>query len=306
MSKQKQEIIPKAERVKRAQTKQVLNDQKKRSQESLTIANRNKDDEFYTYYEDIEKAVDRLTPDAFRGLSVLCPFDNPETSMFWRYFHRNFERLGLSKLLAFGYGAKSALYTGGNDEDVEDFDDFDEFDEFETFEDFEDFDVIATNPPFSLYTDLLNTQAILDMHWLLIAPVTVTGREAVIDKMKGGRLRFLNLVPKFETTTGPKSVGAVFMTTLPTGNLRPVEPPKPPKAPDILDQTHDDQPIYNFNKYADFLAYPKQVNTYYAIPTTAMLKFDGTEPFEIVQKTKLIPTIKGKWKFSRLLVIYTG
>ncbi len=51
MSKQKQEIIPKAERVKRAQTKHVLNDQKKRSRESLTIANRNKDDEFYTYYE---------------------------------------------------------------------------------------------------------------------------------------------------------------------------------------------------------------------------------------------------------------
>ena len=310
MSKQKQEIIPKAERVKRAQTKHGLNDQKKRSRESLTIANRNKDDEFYTYYEDIEKAVNRLTPDAFRGLSVLCPFDNPETSMFWRYFHRNFERLGLSKLLAFGYGAKSALYTGGNDNDVEDFEPFDEFETFEDFEDFEDFDdfddfdVIATNPPFSLYADLLNNQAILNTHWLLIAPVTVTCREAVIEKMKGGRLRFLNLVSKFETPTGPKSVGAVFMTTLPTDNLRPVEPPKPPKAPDIVDQTHDDQPIYNFNKYADFLAYPKQANTYYAIPTTAMLKFDGTEPFDLIKK--ISPSINGKHTFARLLVRYTG
>ena len=304
MSKQTQEIIPKAERVKRAQTKPVLNDQKKRSRESLTIANRNKDDEFYTYYEDIEKAVDRLKPDAFRGLSVLCPFDNPETSMFWRYFHRNFERLGLSKLLAFGYGSKSALYTGGNDEDVDDFEDFDAFDDFEDFEDFEDFDVIATNPPFSLYTDLLNDKAFMDIQWLLIAPVTITVREAIIDKMIGGRLRVLNKVSKFETPTGPKSVGAVFITTLPTGNLRPVEPPKPPKAPKILDQTHNNKPIYNFNKYSDFLAYPKQVNTYYTIPTTAMLKFDGTEQFEIIQK--LTPSIKGKWKFTRLLVRYTG
>lgn len=222
-------------------------------------------------------------------------FDNPETSMFWRYFHRNFERLGLYKLLAFGYGAKSAIYTGGNDEDFED------IEYFEDFEDFEDFDVIATNPPFSLYTDLLNTQAILDMDWLLIAPVTATTREAIIDKMKGGRLRFLNMVSKFETPTGPKGVGAVFMTTLPTGNLRPVEPPK---APDIVDQTHNDRPIYNFNKYADFLAYQKQVNTYYAIPTTAMLKFDGTEPFEIIKK--IIPTTNGKILFTRLLVRYTG
>ena len=304
MSKQKQEIIPKAERVKRAQTKHVLNDQKKRSRESLTIANRNKDDEFYTYYEDIEKAVDRLKPDAFRGLSVLCPFDNPETSMFWRYFHRNFERLGLSKLLAFGYGSKSALYTGGNDEDVEDFEDFEDFDAFDDFEDFEDFDVIATNPPFSLYTDLLNDKAFMDIQWLLIAPVTITAREQVVEKMIGGRLRFLNQVSKFETPTGPKSVGAVFMTTLPTDNLRPVEPPKPPKAPKILDQTHNNKPIYNFNKYSDFLAYPKQVNTYYTIPTTAMLKFDGTEPFELIKNIK--PSIKGKWKFNRLLVRYTG
>ena len=303
MSKLKQEITPKAERVKRAQTKPNINDQKKRSRESLTIANRNKDDEFYTYYEDIEKAVDRLTPDAFRGLSVLCPFDNPETSMFWRYFHRNFERLGLCKLLAFGYGSKSALYTGGNDEDIEDFERFDDFDDFDDFDEFEDFDVIATNPPFSLYTDLLNTQAILDMHWLLIGPVTLTTREVVIEKMMCGRLKFLNMVSKFETPTGPKSVGAVFMTTLPTDNLRPVEPPK---APDILDQTHDDQPIYNFNKYTDFLAYPKQVNTYYALPTTAMLKFDGTESFEIVQKKNIIPSINGKIIFSRLLVRYTG
>ena len=298
MSKQKQEIIPKAERVKRAQTPHNLTDQAKRSKKSLIAAIKNKDDEFYTYYEDIENAVYRLEHDAFRGLSVLCPFDNPETSMFWRYFHRNFERLGLSKLLAFGYGAKSAIYTGGNDED------FDEFDEFETFEDFDafdEFDVIATNPPFSLYTDLLNTKAILDMHWLLIATVTLTARKAIVEKMKGGGLRFLNNVSKFETPTGPKHVGAVFMTTLPTDNNKQA---KPLPRVEVVDQTHDDQPIYNFKKYSDFLEYPKQVNTYYSIPTTSMIKFNGTEPFELVQK--ITPSINGKILFARLLVRYTG
>lgn len=42
MSKKKQEIIPKAERVKRAQTKHGLNDQKKRSKESLVAAIKNR------------------------------------------------------------------------------------------------------------------------------------------------------------------------------------------------------------------------------------------------------------------------
>ena len=143
------------------------------------------------------------------------------------------------------------------------------------------------------------------MHWLLIAPVTATTRESIIEKMKGGHLRFLNIVSKFETPTGPKSVGAVFMTTLQTDKQtdkpRPVEPPK---VTDVIDQTHDDQPIYNFNRYTDFLAYQKQVNTYYTIPTTAMLKFDGTEPFELVKNIN--PTIKGKRTFTRLLVRYTG
>ena len=121
MSKQKQEIIPKSERVKKVQTKHRLNEEKKRSTESLWNALKNKDDEFYTYYEDIALAVEYLEPNAFNGLSVLCPFDNPETSMFWRYFHANFERLGLKKLLSFGYGSKAAIYTGGNDDDFEDF-----------------------------------------------------------------------------------------------------------------------------------------------------------------------------------------
>ena len=58
------------------------------------------------------------------------------------------------------------------------------------------------------------------------------------------------------------------------------------------------QPIYNFNKYSDFLVYSKQVNKYYTIPTTSMIKFDGTEPFEIIKK--IIPTINGKRLFTRI------
>lgn len=67
---------------------------------------------------------------------------------------------------------------------------------------------------------------------------------------------------------------------------------------------HGDQPIYNFNKYSDFLRYPKQVNTYYSIPATSMLKFDGTEPFELIQK--IVPSINGKNIFTLSLVRYTG
>ena len=52
------------------------------------------------------------------------------------------------------------------------------------------------------------------------------------------------------------------------------------------------------------LEYPKQVNRYYTIPTTSMMKFDGTEPLELIKKIN--PTINGKNIFARVLVRYTG
>ena len=86
--------------------------------------------------------------------------------------------------------------------------------------------------------------------------------------------------------------------------FEPIKPIKPLPSVYVVDQTHDDQPIHNFNKYSDFLEYPKHVNTYYAIPTTSMMKFDGTEPFELIKAVTL--SIKGKMIFCRLLVRYTG
>ncbi len=69
-------------------------------QPSLHRAKREKNDEFYTQYQDIEKEMNaylEYNPDVFKGKTILLPCDDPEWSNFTKYFSQNFERFGLKK-----------------------------------------------------------------------------------------------------------------------------------------------------------------------------------------------------------------
>lgn len=77
---------------------------------ALTDAKRNKNDEFYTQYEDIEKEINAYLDydsDVFRDKTILLPCDDPEWSNFTRYFAQNFERFGLKKLISTSYAPQS-------------------------------------------------------------------------------------------------------------------------------------------------------------------------------------------------------
>ena len=77
---------------------------------SLTAARRNKNDEFYTVYEFIQKEINaylEYDPNVFRGKTVLLPCDDPEWSNFTRFFAQNFENFGLRKLISTSYAADS-------------------------------------------------------------------------------------------------------------------------------------------------------------------------------------------------------
>jgi hypothetical protein len=74
--------------------------------DELTLAKRNKKDEFYTQYEVIQEEVNAYLEydnNAFRGKTVLLPCDDPEWSNFTRFFAQNFEHLGLKKLISTSY-----------------------------------------------------------------------------------------------------------------------------------------------------------------------------------------------------------
>jgi hypothetical protein len=77
------------------------------SNQTVSKAKANKQDEFYTQLSDISNEL-RHYRSQLRGKTVLCNCDDPYESNFFRYFALNFNTLGLKKLIATSY-AKSTI-----------------------------------------------------------------------------------------------------------------------------------------------------------------------------------------------------
>ena len=80
---------------------------------NLNEAAKNKNDEFYTQYDDIQKELNcyyLYNNDFLRGKTVLLPCDDPEWSNFTEFFIRNFEVYGLKKLISTSYAKNSKKF----------------------------------------------------------------------------------------------------------------------------------------------------------------------------------------------------
>jgi len=125
---------------------------------SLNKAKDVKNDEFYTQIADIEREL-KYYKKHFKGAVVFCNCDDPEWSNFWRYFHLNFEFLGLKKLISTHYDVNVPTYKmeyeGGNDADttvgtITPLKQNGDFRSPECIELLQEADIVVTNPPFSI------------------------------------------------------------------------------------------------------------------------------------------------------------
>ena len=73
-----------------------------RNNANLHKARKEKNDEFYTRYEDIHKELIHYT-EYFKGKVVYCNCDDPLKSNFFKYFYDHFHELGLKKLIVTSY-----------------------------------------------------------------------------------------------------------------------------------------------------------------------------------------------------------
>lgn len=76
--------------------------------ENLHRATEAKNDEFYTQYEDIQSELNHYG-DKFRGKTVLCNCDDPFESNFCKFFLRNFNYLGLRRLICTSYSTSPVV-----------------------------------------------------------------------------------------------------------------------------------------------------------------------------------------------------
>ena len=133
------------------------------SNTNLKTAKKNKNDEFYTLMEDIEKEM-RYYKDFFKGKVVYCNCDDARESNFFKYFSLNFEFLGLKKLISTGYKADGKgvvlVYEGDKNGNrrvdneeivVKELNGDGDFRSEECIEYLKECDVVVTNPPFSLF-----------------------------------------------------------------------------------------------------------------------------------------------------------
>ena len=138
---------------------------------ALNAAKINKNDEFYTQYNDISNEIPHYRPH-FKGKVVYCNCDDPTWSNFWIYFHNNFKSLGLKKLISTHYQkdtepSYALIYEGGDDFNMEagktveivgnysvdgkTFYTAGDFRSDACIELLKEADIVCTNPPFSLF-----------------------------------------------------------------------------------------------------------------------------------------------------------
>ena len=98
----------------------------------------------------------------FKDKTVFCNCDDPTWSAFWKYFHLNFEALGLKKLISTHYDKTEPTYkmeyTGGDDNDIEvgvktPLEGNGDFRNQECLALLDEADIVVTNPPFSLFRE---------------------------------------------------------------------------------------------------------------------------------------------------------
>ena len=151
----------------------------------------NKNDEFYTRYEDVEKECSLYTKQ-FEDKIIYLPMDK-EDSAFWKYFMNNYHDFKLKKLIASHLSSDKYSYTltydGINVSKIEIEDNGDFFKE--TAQSIlETCDIVVSNPPFSLERDIICSIIKKNKDFLLIGAETLPSRKEIFFLFKENKIRF--------------------------------------------------------------------------------------------------------------------
>ena len=177
---------------------------------SLHRAKSSKKDEFYTQLADIDRELKHYKQH-FKGKVVYCNCDDPRVSNFFHYFSYNFEKLGLTKLIATCYknqdmdlfsrnDSERAIYleyegdkSGNNVPDPEEIGikhlkgDGD-FRSAETIELLKQADVVVTNPPFSLFREYIAQLVEFEKAFLVIGNHNAITYKEIFSLLKANKL----------------------------------------------------------------------------------------------------------------------
>lgn len=177
---------------------------------SLSRAKSNKEDEFYTQREDVERELKHYRKH-FKGKVVYLNCDDPRVSAFFHFFSYNFEKFGLGKLIATCYknqerdlfsehdneraifleyaGDKDGDRIPGDDEIEVNFLEGDgDFRSVETIELLKQADIVVTNPPFSLFREYVAQLIEYDKKFIILANQNAITLKEIFPLLKDAKL----------------------------------------------------------------------------------------------------------------------
>ena len=177
----------------------------------LKKAKRNKNDAFYTRYDDIESELKHYRKH-FKGKTVYCNCDDPRVSNFFEYFRVNFEWLGLKKLITSCYKNQNPLlfsdhsderavyieYEGDKDGnsrilsdgelEIKEFRGDGAFQNSESVELLKQADIVVTNPPFSLFREYVKQLIDYQKKFLIIGNQNAISYKEIFPLIKDNKV----------------------------------------------------------------------------------------------------------------------
>lgn len=267
-------------------------------------AKTNKNDEWYTYYEDIGQEIPHYAP-YLKGKRIICPADDPGQSMFYKYLKDNFSALGLKSVTATYYDPDRSIMTtyDGKTEVRRDLEGDGDILSDEIRGIINEHDVVITNPPFSLTRQWMGYLIPDGVRFLIVAPNDAICYSTVFPTSKTGEIRWgYNKIKSFKNTT--KKLGMVgWITNLPVED-KPMLPLTERYTPDRYEKLIDPMGLG-----AIFIRKLKEIPAdypgYMAVPITLMEKINFNQ-FRIIsiQHTCTLPsTPPGKHEFKRVIVV---
>ena len=170
-----------------------LSDKDKRANIYFMSAKYDVDDEFYTSFDEIRAEIQDYRTH-FKGKVVVCPCNDGKKSNFYRYFALNFKSLELKKLITTTYnikdpkskgmkieisesGINETMLQGGGD-----------FRSEEVRNIMASGDIIVTNPPFSLFRDLIEIVEEQNKKFLIVGGTYSITYKKIFELYKKGKI----------------------------------------------------------------------------------------------------------------------
>ena len=295
----------------------------------LLNAKRDKKDEFYTQYEDIEKCLKQFQH-CFKDKVVYCNCDDYRKSNFTKYFVDNFKSLGLKKLVSTCYieqnidllsdiTPETALYFeyDGINTVIKPLIQDGDFRSEECLNILKQSDIVVTNPPFSLFREYVDVIIKHNKKFLIVGNQNSLTTKNIFNYLKSNKLWVCDdfysnghtyFISDYEIYNGTQSKngmirvgGCIWLTNILTDTIfKPLVLTKS-YIPELYPK-YDNYEAINVNKLIDI---PKDYKDLMGVPITVLKYYNLlNKQFKIIENYSPCTSFKlhGKNLYSRIII----